>query len=62
MRRKKGKKGWMTIKMDLEKAYNRLKRWFTRDTNEDVGFPLEIVNLAWHCISTLSMKIYPTKW
>lgn len=39
MRRKKGNVGWMTIKMDLNKAYNELSWDFTKDTLQDVGFP-----------------------
>jgi len=32
MRRKSGSKGWMPIKLDLEKAYDWLKWEFIRDT------------------------------
>jgi len=32
MRRKTGKKGWMAIKIDLEKTYDKLKWDFVRDT------------------------------
>lgn len=57
MRNKKGKKGWMVIKIDLEKAYDRLKWIFVKDTLEDIGFPHSIVQLIWFCISTPKMKL-----
>lgn len=58
MRKKKGKKGHMAIKIDLEKAYDRIKWEFTRDNPlVDIGFPDSMVNLIWHCISPPSMKI-----
>ncbi|XP_061353484.1 kinesin-like protein KIN-14B [Gastrolobium bilobum] len=46
MRSKKGAKGWMMIKVDLEKAYNRISWDFLRDTLQDVGFPPNIINLV----------------
>lgn len=32
MRRKKGKRGWMLLKLDLEKAYDRIRWDFLEDT------------------------------
>lgn len=38
----------MSIKIDREKAYDRLKWIFVKDTLEDIGFPDNIVSLIWH--------------
>lgn len=57
MRSKKGKIGWMAIKIDLEKAYDRLSWPFIKDTLEDIGFPGNFINLIWHCISSPKMRV-----
>lgn len=52
MRKRKGKVGWMAIKIDLEKAYDRLDWSFVRETLVDSGLPSGFVDLIWHCISS----------
>ena len=49
--------GWIAIKIDLEKAYNKLKWGFVHDTLEDIRVPSEFIELVWHCISSPSIKV-----
>ncbi|KAH1081880.1 hypothetical protein J1N35_021641 [Gossypium stocksii] len=41
----KSKKGWMVVKVDLEKAYDRIRWDFLKDTLIDVGFPMAFVSI-----------------
>lgn len=50
-------KGLITYKIDLEKAYDRLKWSFLRDTLLDFGFDCRIVNQIMHCVTTSSFSI-----
>lgn len=57
MRNKKGRKGWMIIKIDLEKDYDWLNWEFIRDTLQDIRMACVIVDLIWHCVSSASMSV-----
>jgi hypothetical protein len=57
MRIKKRGKGWMAIKIDFEKAYDRLKWLFVKDTLDDIGFPPALFSIIYECISSPSMKM-----
>nr|KYP38810.1 Transposon TX1 uncharacterized [Cajanus cajan] len=57
MKYKSGRKGWMAIKIDLEKAYDRLSWEFIRETLTDIGIPKNLIGLIWHCISSPSMQV-----
>lgn len=57
MRRKRGKNGWMTTKVDLEKAFDRLNWTFIADTLIDVGIPEKLRSLIMHCITNSSMQV-----
>ncbi|KAH1160582.1 hypothetical protein GYH30_032066 [Glycine max] len=57
MRCRKGKKGWMTIKVDLDKAYDCLKWEFVKETLQDIGYPNNFVQLVWYCMSTTTMSL-----
>ncbi|KAH9670245.1 hypothetical protein KPL70_016905 [Citrus sinensis] len=57
MRNKKGKIGQMAIKVDLEKAYDRLSWDFIHDTLKDVGLPKEFIRITMECITTARMQI-----
>ena len=57
MRKKKGDTGFMAIKVDLEKAYDRLSWSFIQDTLRDVGIPENLVEVICWCITSSSMQI-----
>ena len=57
MNRKKGKVGWMAIKVDLEKEYDRLNWGFIEDTLKDVGIPIKMLSVIMRCISSSSMRL-----
>lgn len=57
MRSKKGNKGYMAIKVDLEKAYDRLNWNFVRETLKETGIPDHLVDIIMQCISSCSMQV-----
>ena len=65
MRRKQGSTGWMAIKVDLEKAFDRLHWNFIEDTLKDANIPEVLTRTIMHCLTTSSMQVlwngYPTE-
>ncbi|CAL1382606.1 unnamed protein product [Linum trigynum] len=57
MRAKTGRFGWMTLKIDLAKAYDRIQWIFVRDTLVAAKVPQEFIELTMSCITTASMQI-----
>ena len=57
MKKKKGKKGFMAIKVDLEKAYDRLDWEFLEDTLLDIRLSRRFTSLIMACVTTCSMQI-----
>jgi hypothetical protein len=57
MHRKKGKVGQLVLKLDLEKAYDRLEWSFIREVLNFFKFPSSFVNLVLKCVSTSSFSI-----
>ena len=47
----------MTIKIDLEKVYDRLEWSFIRDTLSLFRFPSHLIKLIMSCVSSLSISI-----
>ncbi|KAL4367435.1 hypothetical protein GQ457_05G028150 [Hibiscus cannabinus] len=57
MCRKKGATKWMVIKVDLEKAYDRLEWNFIEDTLLDLGLPRVFVSWIMVCVRSVSMQV-----
>ena len=57
MRKKTGKKGFMAIKVDLEKAYDRINWSFMFDTLQQTGIPIQLSLLVMECVTSAWMSI-----
>jgi hypothetical protein len=57
MARMKGNKMFMSIKIDLEKAYDRLNWKFVENCLNECKFSRNLINIIQHCISSPSFKI-----
>ena len=57
MERMKGRTGYMIIKIDLEKAYDRLEWGFVRNMLSSLNFHMDTVELILSCISTTSVSL-----
>lgn len=57
MRRKTGKTGWFAIKVDLEKAFDRIRWEFIEETLIDACIPPGLVNAIMECITTPTMSV-----
>lgn len=55
--RKRGNAGYMVIKIDLEKAYDRLEWSFVREVLCLTNFPPDMIQLIMSCVSSASASI-----
>ena len=55
--KKKGKTGYMAIKIDLEKAYNKIEWSFVREMLVRANFPPDLRDIIMSCVSTVSISI-----
>jgi len=49
----KGKQAWVALKLDMEKAYNRLEWPFIQQYLEQLGFHTKWIQLIMECITTV---------
>ena len=57
MRKKTGAKGFMAIKVDLEKAYDRLNWEFINDTLCEAQIPPDLIQIIMACITLVKMLV-----
>lgn len=43
------------MKVDLEKAYNRISQKFLHEMLSDAGFPVTIIHAVMNCVSSMSI-------
>ena len=55
--KKRGKVGYMVLKIDLEKAYDKLEWSFIRDILFRVNLPLDLIEVIMSCVSMVSTSI-----
>ena len=55
--KRRGQEGFMAVKIDLEKAFDRLEWSFIRMVLTHFGFPKNIIRLILSCVSTTSTSL-----
>ena len=55
--RKKGKVEYIVVKIDLEKAYDRLEWSFIREVLYAANFPPDLIQLIMSCVSTATTLV-----
>lgn len=57
MNKMRGKKGYFAIKVDLEKAYDRLRWSFVHGILKEVGLPQVMVQFIMHSITSVQSNV-----
>ena len=55
--KKEGREGFVAIKLDMSKAYDRVEWGFIKQMMEKMSFHEKWINLIMHCITTVSYSI-----
>ena len=55
--KKKGKVGYVALKIDLEKAYDKLEWSFIKEVLIRANLPADLIEIIMSCISTISTSI-----
>lgn len=56
MKRKKGAKGFMALKIDFEKAYDRLRWSFIKVTLLQMNLSILLINVIMECVTTFPLS------
>ena len=57
MRYKQGRAGYMAIKIDFEKAYDRLRWTFIRESLMELSLPQKMIEVVMNCITSAKLSI-----
>ncbi|KAK8504148.1 hypothetical protein V6N12_005687 [Hibiscus sabdariffa] len=57
MSSKRGQGGWIAIKIDIQKAFDRLRWDFIENTLVDAGIPHYLIRIILHCITSSSLQV-----
>lgn len=57
----RGKKGFMSIKLDMSKAYDRMKWDYLEQILVAMGFPPQFAQLILKCVSSTSFSVLVNK-
>lgn len=55
--KREGKEGFISIKLDMGKAFDRVEWGFVKAIMEKLGFHIKLINIVMHCITTVSYSI-----